>query len=413
MPIVVNSNASATEASFNLSRANDALRKSLQKLSTGKRINSPADDAGGLAVAYKLSSTIKRSYAVVQNAQNALSYLQVQDSGLKTVGNILDRMSELRVMAQDITKNAGDIENYSKEFLELQSQLNQISRETFNGISLFAKETDRTPLGTGAVAGGGGELGSDVSDSNLNVNPHEQIGGAQNVAYTSNDGTGVSYDKFGRTFFTHPSGQATDGSISLNVVNLQFVLSIGTLDVNQTLDIDLGGLHNVDPRDGAGAANTRAGHAIKGLNVTDNMIPVNDDATAVPAPTTPGGTAVTGRYTTSTGGATDPDPLTSGINSRGFITTILDVNVGQFTEAIERLADMRAENGAEQNRVMNSINLLQTNVTNLEAAHGRIMDADIALESTRFARQNVLVQASASMTAQANQLTNIALTLLQ
>ena len=66
---------------------------------------------------------------------------------------------------------------------------------------------------------------------------------------------------------------------------------------------------------------------------------------------------------------------------------------------------MRAENGAEQNRVMNTINLLQTNVTNLEAAHGRIMDADIALESTRFARQNVLVQASASMTAQANQLT--------
>ena len=152
MPIVVNSNASATEASFNLSRANDALRKSLQKLSTGKRINSPADDAGGLAVAYKLSSTIKRSYAVVQNAQNALSYLQVQDSGLKTVGNILDRMSELRVMAQDITKNAGDIENYSKEFLELQAQLNQISRETFNGISLFATETHRVQTGeiTGA-----------------------------------------------------------------------------------------------------------------------------------------------------------------------------------------------------------------------------------------------------------------------
>ena len=108
-----------------------------------------------------------------------------------------------------------------------------------------------------------------------------------------------------------------------------------------------------------------------------------------------------------------PDTSTSGINGNGFISTILDVSVGQFTEAIERLADMRAENGAEQNRVMNSINLLQTNVTNLEAAHGRIMDADIALESTRFARQNVLVQASASMTAQANQLTNIALTLLQ
>ena len=86
--------------------------------------------------------------------------------------------------------------------------------------------------------------------------------------------------------------------------------------------------------------------------------------------------------------------------------------VGQFTKLLKdcRYACRkwcRTEPGN------NSINLLQTNVTNLEAAHGRIMDADIALESTRFARQNVLVQASASMTAQANQLTNIALTLLQ
>ena len=402
MPIVVNSNASATEASFNLSRANDALRKSLQKLSTGKRINSPADDAGGLAVAYKLSSTIKRSYAVVPNAQNALSYLQVQDSGLKTVGNILDRMSELRVMAQDITKNAGDIENYSKEFLELQSQLNQISRETFNGISLFATET--AAVQTGEI--------TDVSDSDLRVDG--------TFAYTANDGTAVQYDKFGRTFFSHPSGQATDGSISLNVVNLQFVLSIGTLDVNRTLHIDLGALQNFDPNQAAGAGAfssttpaTNGGHAnARDMHATDlgntikgQAIPVSDSSNAAGI-----AAGVAGRYTD---GANDPDDNTSGINANGFITTILDVDVGQFTEAIERLADMRAENGAEQNRVMNSINLLQTNVTNLEAAHGRIMDADIAMESTRFARQNVLVQASASMTAQANQLTNIALTLLQ
>ena len=102
----------------------------------------------------------------------------------------------------------------------------------------------------------------------------------------------------------------------------------------------------------------------------------------------------------------------TGTDANGFVNSILNVSVGQFTAAIEKLADMRAENGAEQNRIMNSIDLLQTNMTNLEAAHGRIMDADIALESTRFARHNVLVQASAAMTAQANQLTNVALQLL-
>ena len=81
MPVVINSNASATSSSLNLSRANDALRKSLERLSTGKRINNAADDAGGLSVAYKLNSRINRTHAVVQNSQNALSYLQ-EDSSL-------------------------------------------------------------------------------------------------------------------------------------------------------------------------------------------------------------------------------------------------------------------------------------------------------------------------------------------
>jgi flagellin len=325
MPIVVNSNASATQASFNLSRANDSLRKSLARLSSGNRINSPADDAGGLAVAYKLNSKLNRTEAVIQNSQNALSYLQVQDASLQTVGKVLDRMAELRTMAADITKNSGDIENYTKEFMELQSQLNQIHKETFNGISLF---------GATASAAVTGEL---------------QKGEG---TYLDASGNTVTFSTFSRELITHPDGQSASGSISLNVVNLQFVLSVGTLAANGTTGggIDLGNIE--------------------------------------------------GNQATSLG--------TTG----GFINNILNVNVSQFTAAIEKLADVRAENGAEQNRIMNSIDLLQTNMTNLEAAHGRIMDADIALESTRFARHNVLVQASAAMTAQANQLTNVALQLL-
>ena len=126
MPIVVNTNSSATTASFNLSSANDALRKSLARLSSGKRIVSPADDAGGMAVAYKMASKLKRTEAVRSNVQNGISYLQVQDGALTSVAKILDRMAELRTMAQDVTKNTQDIENYSKEFIELQRQLQQV-----------------------------------------------------------------------------------------------------------------------------------------------------------------------------------------------------------------------------------------------------------------------------------------------
>jgi len=313
MAIVVNTNASATEASFNLSKANESLRKRLGRLSSGKRITQPSEDAGGLAVAYKLQSRVNRTEAVLHNHENSLSYLQVQDGALQTVGAVLDRMSELRTMAADITKNSGDIENYSKEFLELQAQLKQLSREKFNGVSLFAIDS--------ATASGTLTTGTASFDS-------ETLGA-------------VTYNTFGRVVLTHPSGVSADGNISINVVNMQFVLSLGNI----------------------------------------------------------------------TGNAGNNDLM--GVSNTNYISDITNVSIAQFTEAIERLADMRAENGAEQNRIMQSIDLHRTNMVNLEAAHGRIMDADVALESTRFARYNVLVQASAAMTAQANQLTNVALTLLQ
>jgi flagellin-like hook-associated protein FlgL len=92
--------------------------------------------------------------------------------------------------------------------------------------------------------------------------------------------------------------------------------------------------------------------------------------------------------------------------------SLYSFNQEDFTGMIEDVADALAQNGAEQQRLKLEIEGLRVNQVNLEAAHGRIMDADIALESTRFARQNVLVQSSAAMVAQANQLTNLALNLL-
>lgn len=337
MPIVVNTNTSATTASFNLSRANDALRKSLARLSSGQRISSSADDAGGLSVAYKLASKTNRTSAVMQNVQNSLSYLQVQDSSLQTVGKIIDRMAELRTMAQDVTKNSGDIENYSKEFVELQGQLKQIRNETFNGISLFA-------AGTASV----------TNDPTLN---------AESGALTASiNGTALgTFDRYGRTLYTHPGGQTNDGNVSLNVTNLEYVLEVGSLSSDNA----------------AYWGSTSAAAQASGVNLGD--VDSNNTGTGV---------------------------------QNGFIQSIMGVSMSQLTAAIERLADVRAENGAEQNRAMQVLDLLTTNLTNLEAAHGRIMDADIALESTRFARHNVLVQAGAAMTAQANQLTNVALALL-
>ena len=345
MPIVVNTNTAATTASFNLSRANDALRKSLGRLSSGNRIVSPADDAGGLAVAYKLASKLKRTEAVRTNVQNGVSYLQVQDGALSTVGKIIDRMAELRTMAQDVTKNTGDIENYSKEFIEVQRQLQQIKNDTFNGISLFANSA-ALPTGTPP-----------------DLRPHL----AKNA--TAVDDEGRTFSKFSRTLYTHANGQFADGNVSLGVTNLQYVLSLGGLDTRYITTAAAGAV--------TGTSNINLGN-VNELNLQDTAL-----------------VAQSSIYT-----------------SDGFLSSIMMVSVGQFTNVIQRLADVRAENGAELSRLNMTNELLIQNQTNLEAAHGRIMDADIALESTRFARQNVLVQASASMVAQANQLTSIALQIL-
>jgi flagellin len=342
MPIVVNTNAAASTAAFNLSKNHANLSKSLARLSSGNRIVQPAEDAGGLAVAYKLDSSMKRTEALLNNHQNALSYLQVQDGALESVGNIVSRMAELRTMAADVTKNSGDIENYSKEFRELQQQLNQIKLEKFNGIDLFRDESTNA---TGANA---------VEEK-----------------YAFENGNQVSFNKSSFTLLTHPSGESADGNISINVVNLQHVL---TFDDN-------------DEVGGTGAGRNSASIAnIGGFNLKD-------------------GTAIDNTKIS--------DANYVSIGGNGYINSITAVGVDEFTNIIQKIADARAENGAEQMRVQQSYEFHQTNLVNLEAAHGRIMDVDVALESTRFAKHNVLVQASASMTAQANQLTQVALTLLQ
>ena len=268
MPIVVNSNVTATTASFNLSHANDALRKSLSRLSSGKRIVSPADDAGGMAVAYKLQSKLKRTEAVRQNIQNGISYLQVQDGALSNMGKILDRMSELKTLAADVTKNATDVANYDTEFDALKSQLTAIGGETFNGVSLFSSGSSATTL---------------------------------SVATTESGGSSVT--------------------------------------INQ---------------------------------------------------------AALGNAVTNATSATD----------------LADVSLAQITTAIENVATLRAQNGAQSSQLSFASDMLTVNKQNLEAANSRIIDVDVATESTQLARANILVQAGTAMLGQANASSAIALRLL-
>ena len=136
--MVINTNTTASAATRNLANSTSLLSKSLARLSSGSKITSPEDDAAGLAQSIKFESQINRNNAVRSNLGNAVSFTQTQDGFLQKVQASLDRMSELSVLSQDITKTNTDRSNYTVEFEQLQNYISDISGKSFNSMGLFA-----------------------------------------------------------------------------------------------------------------------------------------------------------------------------------------------------------------------------------------------------------------------------------
>jgi flagellin len=149
--ISINTNTAATSAAYNLSNTNVNLQRSLNRLSSGSRINSSMDDAGGLAVSMKLSASIRRTEATQANVNNALSYLETQDGVLKSAEKVVSRMSELIQLAADVTKSTTDTALYKTEYQSLQSQIGSMLGEQFNGINLFTAGGVDTTIDTASL----------------------------------------------------------------------------------------------------------------------------------------------------------------------------------------------------------------------------------------------------------------------
>ncbi|MAE30788.1 MAG: flagellin [Verrucomicrobiales bacterium] len=136
--MVINTNITANSAARNLADSTRLLSKSLARLSSGTKITSPEDDAAGLSQVMRLEAQINRNSAVRANVGNAVSFVQTQDGFLQKVQGALDRMSELSVLSQDVTKSNTDRSNYSVEFTQLQNYISDIGTKDFNGVTLFA-----------------------------------------------------------------------------------------------------------------------------------------------------------------------------------------------------------------------------------------------------------------------------------
>jgi flagellin len=201
MSVVINSNHAASIAANNLAYSNEMLQKSLNKLSSGSKIVNPSDDAGGLAVSMKLTATANRDGDLQTNLSDATSFAQTQDGALQVAGSILDRMSQLKTLYADPTKNTSDLANYDDEFSQLQTQLTSLESQTFNSVALFSTSSSSSltiattdDLSTGeavsvsqqdlaSTASGVGALtASSVSGSLANVALSDITTAIQNVA---------------------------------------------------------------------------------------------------------------------------------------------------------------------------------------------------------------------------------------
>jgi len=307
-------------------------------LASGKKLSSPVENPGGLAVSMKLSAAINRLSGAQNNVQNALSFLEVQDGMLDTVGRIVDRMSELKGLAsQDPMKSAQDRASYDNEFKDLQVQLYDISQQKFNGVSMFANHS---------------------TDENDKVTGDELLFNAQNTTRL-NDNT--------MTIYT-----SADGAAGSQVSVFKSAL-LSALTVKQ--DRSLAGTVTDDSGDSDWSTVTALDKS--NFEPDDNVWVTFANATI---------------------------ESTLGLDA---------ISVGVITQALENIAYLRAQNGGSASRLaFNSESLVQQK-TNMRAALGRMVDVDFAEETTNMAKYSVLSQASASILAQANANTDIALMLLR
>jgi len=362
MSLYISTNEGAVTANYHLGRNSTNLQKSMQRLASGSRINRPSDDAGGLAVSMKLQASINRLAGAEKNIQNGISFLEVQDGIMESIGTIVDRMSELKGLSRDVMKNANDQKTYNREFKDLQVQLKDMISGTFNGVSLFARYADDN-TGGGITTNKDGVFDIDGGYASLDHTVD---------VFTSADGSAgakVSIHKaLAWSALTFDSSQVDARSTGTRQINYGAAYATNTADTD-TLGVAIG-------------------NTVKTIGSDDlaNEQLWGEDS-----------------QLTFTLAAQDLD---SAIN-------LHNVSVGVFLTAMENIAALRAQNGAAMSRLeFQQVNLSRQR-TNMEAANGRIKDVDIGAETTRMAKYQVLRQASAAMLAQANTAPEVALMLLR
>lgn len=396
MALAINTNIGALKA---LSAASSVVREmetSMERLSTGKRINSASDDAAGAAIASRLSAEIRGTNQSIRNAMDAQGLIETAEGAHVEIENILQRMRELAVQGANDTNSTSDRTNLAAEMTQLTTEINRIATTTtWAGIGLLnGTATANTTAGT--------------STSNLTRNFQIGTSGSANNTQMSISIAAMTATALG---VGGSSGVATVASAVTSETGTNDMVMTATTSTGKLTFALGGGGSEVLAAGDAYAATINGVSVSLTLSATDVAL-ADDNVTAIAALFKDAIEDTSGlnvSVSQADGVLTITNPgsvsVTSASNARSSIASI--------DTALTTLSTQRATLGAYVNRLEATVNNLSNVATNLSAGHGRIEDADFAAESTELARTQILSQASTAMLAQANASKQSVLSLLQ
>lgn len=376
---VINTNSLSLLTQNNLNKSQGALNTSIERLSSGMRINSAKDDAAGQAIANRFTANIKGLTQAQRNANDGISLAQTTEGALNEINTNLQRIRELTVQSSNGSNSSNDKASIQAEITQRLSEIDRTSTQTdFNGTKVLAADKS---LSIQVGANDGQNIAIDLKQIDRST-----------LGLTGFSVSGLSAPI--TSFSSTTSGVTTKAAVDMSAVVVTN-MSTGTT----TADLKLHGYGTY-----TAATETYANYAIE--DKAGNLYKV-DTGSSVTA-----STGVVAAYTASTAVAMAASKAayaadaTAGLTSTANPLTTLDA-------AMKKVDDLRGSLGAVQNRFDSVISNLGTTVTNLSSSRSRIEDADYATEVSNMTRAQILQQAGTSVLAKANQSTQGVMSLLQ
>ena len=417
---VINTNIAAS-ITANAMKANQrVMENTMERLSTGMRINSASDDAAGLAIGSKMEAQIRGLGQSIRNSNDGISMIQTADGAADQIGDMLQRMRELAVQSQNSTNSSTELSNLNKEFAALATEIDRVADDTtFNNINVLnglgtktftvgadQADTLSVTFGDFNLDAGGTSATAGKFDLNITQAQLRTLGETQTLVVADSDGNvvNISHAEMEAAQDTvNGSGTLTDGFSSATLAGLVQAftneLSAGAA-TNTSFQFDAA----VNGSTGLTFTQKTAtsGYTVASVSIVTDS---SSESSAISGVTVSNNAV---QYAAGTGvmGATLTDFKTAGQAQ----TT---ETIAELDDAIAGVASARADFGAAINSLEYSIDSLQAGVQNTMSAKSAIMDADYAAETTELARTQIISQAATAMLSQANQQQQSVLALLK